>query len=85
MAAPKRAVRQSVSLPADLARRVRAIAKNRKLSASRILVELVETGIEARTRREREFFALAERFRAAADPKDAERLGEELGRMVFGN
>ena len=35
-------------------------------------------------RRQEEFHALAERFRAATDPKKVERLGEELGRMVFG-
>jgi hypothetical protein len=27
---------------------------------------------------------LAERFRAASDPKEVARLGDELGRMVFG-
>jgi hypothetical protein len=27
---------------------------------------------------------LAERFRAASDPKEVARLGAELGRMVFG-
>ena len=30
------------------------------------------------------FFDLAERLRAASDPKEAKRLGEQLGRMVFG-
>jgi hypothetical protein len=54
------------------------------LSASRMLVELVEEGIAARKRREKEFFELAERFRAATDPNEAERLGDELGHMVFG-
>ena len=31
-----------------------------------------------------EFFNLAERFRSATDPEEAKRLGDELGRMVFG-
>ena len=32
-----------------------------------------------------EFFELAERYRAATDPKVVARLGDELGRMVFGD
>ncbi len=77
-------VRQSVTLPAGVARQIRSMAKSRCLSANRVLVELVEEGIEARKRKEKAFFELAERFRAATDPKEAERLGDELGRMVFG-
>jgi len=34
-------------------------------------------------RKQQEFFELAERFRTATDPKEAERLGDELGRMVL--
>jgi hypothetical protein len=76
-------VRQSVTLPAKVAREVRSLAKGRRLSANRVLVELVEEGIEARRRKQQEFFDLAKRFRSATDPKEVERLGNELGRMVF--
>ena len=31
-----------------------------------------------------EFLELAERFRNATDPREIKRLGEQLGRMVFG-
>jgi len=34
---------------------------------------------------EAQFFKLVERFRAATDPEQVKRLGDELGRMVFGN
>lgn len=77
-------VRRSVTLPADVARKVGTIAKQRRLSDNRVLVELIEQGIETRQRKEREFFALAERFRAARDPEQVKRLGDELGRFVFG-
>ncbi len=77
-------VRQSVTLPSTVAKQIRTMAKSRRLSANRVLVELVEEGIEARQRKEKEFFDLAERFRAAKDPAEAERLGDQLGRMVFG-
>jgi hypothetical protein len=49
-----------------------------------MLVELIENGIETEKRKQREFFDLAEKFRASKDPEEAKRLGEELGRMVFG-
>ena len=60
------------------------MARTRRLSSSRMLVELIENGIEAEKRKQREFFDLAERFRSASDPEEAKRLGDQMGRMVFG-
>lgn len=77
-------VRRSVSLPAPIAKQVDRLAKSQRLSDNRVLVELIELGIEARKQKEKEFFELAERFRAAEDPDQAKRLGDQLGRMVFG-
>lgn len=77
-------VRQSITLPANLAAQVRTMAKNRRLSANRIVVELLESGIEAEKRKHHEFLQLAERFRSATDAEEVKRLGEQLGRMVFG-
>ncbi len=78
-------VRQSVSLPAKVAGEVRSMAKGQRLSANRMLVELVEEGLAVRRRKEQEFYDLARRYRAASNPKEAERLGHELGRMIFGD
>lgn len=78
-------VRQSVSLPAKVAAQVRSLAKTRRVSANRMLVELIENGMEAEKRKQKEFFDLAERFRRATDPEEARRLGEQMGRMVFGD
>ena len=80
----EKAVRQSVSLPPRLAKQVGSRAKSRKLSKNRMLLELIENGIDAEKRKQQEFFALAERFRNEQDPEAVNRLGEELGRMVFG-
>jgi hypothetical protein len=77
-------VRRSVTLPAQVDREVEAIAKRRRLSGNRVLVELVELGLEARKEKEKAFFDLAERFRDADDPKQVRQLGDELGRFVFG-
>lgn len=77
-------VRRSVTLPPEVARQVDTMAKQRRLSDNRVLVELIEQGIEARKQREKAFFELAERFRAANDPEQVKRLGDELGRLMFG-
>lgn len=79
-----RTVRQSISLPANVAAQVRSLAKARRLSANRMLLELIENGMEAEKRKQQEFFDLAERFRNASDPQEVKRLGDEMGRMVFG-
>jgi hypothetical protein len=54
------------------------------LSDNRVLVELIELGIEASKQKEKAFFELADRFRASGHPDEVKRLGEELGRFVFG-
>ena len=84
MKTANKTVRQSVSLPSSVAAQVRSLAKTRRLSANRLLVELIENGIEAEKRKQREFFDLAERFRTATNPEEIKRLGDQMGRMVFG-
>ena len=77
-------VRRSVTLPAQIAQQVERLAKRRRLSDNRVLVELIEQGIEATKRKEQMFFELAERFRSSKDPDVVKKLGDELGRFVFG-
>jgi hypothetical protein len=80
----RKAVRRSVSLPAEIDKAVHGIAKRRRLSENRVLVELIEQGIESAKQSEQAFFELAERFRSANDPTEVKRLGDDLGRFVFG-
>lgn len=77
-------VRRSVTLPGAVAKQVDSIASRRRLSDNRVLVELIELGIEASKQKEKVFFELAERFRAATDTAESKRLGDQLGRFVFG-
>ena len=77
-------VRRSITLPARIADQVERIARKKRLSDNRILVELVEQGLEAQKEKEKAFFALAERFRSASDASEAKELGDQLGRFVFG-
>jgi DNA-binding MarR family transcriptional regulator len=51
-------LRQSVSLSPRVARRVRALARLKKASASRVIAELIKSGLEARTRNENDSFSL---------------------------
>jgi len=77
-------VRRSVALPLQVAKQVDRMAKRRRLSDNRVLVELIEEGIAAQKKKEQTFFELAERFRAAKDPEEVRRSGDNLGRFVFG-
>ena len=49
------------------------------------IVELIETGLEAREREKRRFFELADRLADSADASKQKRLKEELARMTFGD
>jgi hypothetical protein len=79
-----RSVRRSIALPAKLARKINSLAKRRRLSDNRVLLELIEQGIDAQKQKEKTFFELASRFRAASEPEEVKTLGDELGRLVFG-
>jgi hypothetical protein len=78
-------VRQSVTLPPRVARRVRSIAKARRTSASRVLVELVESGLEAADREKQHFLDVAERLAQSNDHAEQARLKDELARLTFGD
>ena len=60
------------------------MAKARRLSANRMLLELIENGMEAEKMKQQQFFDLSERFRNSTDPDEVKRLGDQMGRMVFG-
>jgi len=84
MGITEKAIRQSVSLPSPLAKRVKALAKSRKVSSNRILVELVETGLRSKEEEKRRFFELADLLSKSTDTKEQQELKEQLARMTFG-
>jgi metal-responsive CopG/Arc/MetJ family transcriptional regulator len=84
MANTEKAVRQSVSIPARIAKRVKALAKTEKTSASRVLVDLIETGLASKEAEKERFFSLTARLTESRDPAEQERLKSELARMTFG-
>lgn len=80
----QKTVRQSVSIPKPLARRVQKLAQAQETSTNRVLVELIETGIESKEAEKARFFELADRLNASSDPAEQKRIKEELARMTFG-
>ncbi len=84
MATGEKAVRQSVSLPPTLARRVKALAKSQKVSSNRILVDLVEAGLRSKEEEKRKFLELADQLSKSTDAKEQQDLKEQLARMTFG-
>jgi predicted transcriptional regulator len=84
MAQSEKVVRQSISLPSSIARQVKTLANRERTSANRVIVNLIETGLEAREREKRAFFELAERLATSSNAAEQKRLKEELARMTFG-
>lgn len=85
MSTTEKSVRQSVTLPPRVARRVKSLAKSRRTSASRVLVDLVEAGLDAADREKQHFLDVAERLAQAKDPAEQARLKDELARLTFGD
>ena len=84
MAEAEKTIRQSVSIPVGIAKRVRTLAKTRKTSANRVLVDLIEAGLQSKEAEKERFFSLVSRLTESSDPSERERLKEELARMTFG-
>jgi len=84
MAQPQKSVRQSVTLPSSVARRVQVLAKRRRTSANRVIVDLIESGLETKEREKMAFFEVADRLTQTSDDAEQKRLKEELARMTFG-
>ena len=84
MSIAEKPVRQSVSLPARIARRVKSLAQAGNTSTSRLIVDLIESGLDAREREKQRFLELADRLARSRDQEEQKRLKEELARMTFG-
>ena len=85
MPTTEKPVRQSVTLPPRVAKRVKSLAKSRRTSASRVLVDLVESGLDAADREKQHFLDVAERLARSTDPAEQARLKDELARLTFGD
>ena len=78
-------IRRSISLPAELAEKIDAIAASRHVSGNRAIIDLLTDAILVYQRRRTAFLELADRFQKSKDPAETDRPREELARMTFGN
>ena len=85
MPVASKSIRQTVSLPALVARKVRAVAQASKTSTSKVITALIETGLQAREREKQEFLDLADQLSRTRDPEEQRRLKDELARRTFGD
>lgn len=77
-------IRRSITVPAELAEKIDAIADSRHVSSNRAIVDLLGDAITAYEQRRTAFLDLADRFQKSTDPAETARLREELARMTFG-
>ena len=64
---------------------MKSLAKRKTVSESRVIVELIEAGLEAREREKERFFDLADRLAQSSDAAEQQRIKEELARLTFGD
>ncbi len=79
-----RSVRQSVTIPATLAKEVRRVARERHVTMSRALVVLAERGVRAETEAKEQLAACYNRFLSEQDPARKDAAGRDLIRVIFG-
>jgi hypothetical protein len=77
-------VRQSVTMPVELAAEVKRVARKKHLTMSRALVDLAQRGVEAEAAARENLQAAYRRFMAESNPKRKGEAGQDLVRAIFG-
>lgn len=78
------ALRQSVTVPADKAKKIRQYAKKHKLTMSKALVELANRGLRAEYVEQLEFDRLARIVNESNDSKVRDKAIEALVKLTLG-
>jgi hypothetical protein len=63
---------------------VKSLAQTNKTSTSRVIVALIESGLDAKEQERRRFLEIADRLGRSRDTEEQKRLKDELARMTFG-
>lgn len=71
-------------MPASLAAAVRRVAKERRLTMSRALVDLAERGVRAEAEAKAQLSAAYQTFMDETEPKRKNAAGRDLIRAIFG-
>lgn len=63
---------------------VKRLARSERTSATRAIVKLIETGLDAKAAERQRFLALVERLQSSTSPSEQKRLKKELAVLIFG-
>lgn len=74
----------SMTLPPQIDEQVRSIASRVGIGVEKTVVVLLKYGLEAMQAKEAKLADLSERLHVAQDSGERDRLGDELGREIFG-
>jgi hypothetical protein len=73
-------IRLTPDLYSDLSRR----AQETGLSMNRTVLQILRVGLDAERDKKQRLQNMLQRYRQCSDPEEAQRLGDELGEMIFG-
>ncbi len=76
--------RVSVALTPEIYAEIKARADQNEISLNRAILQLLRAGLEAESQKKQRLEEMLRQYRECTDAREAERLGDELGAMVFG-
>ncbi len=76
--------RLSIAIPPEIYREISVRAEQNDISLNRAVIQLLRVGLEAEQQKKQRLEELLRRYRECTDPQEAQRLGDELGAMIFG-
>jgi metal-responsive CopG/Arc/MetJ family transcriptional regulator len=76
--------RVSVPVTNEMLEQIESRARRAGVSRSTFLTRLLKYGLEAEQQRRDQFTQKIRQYRECADLAEVERLGEEIGAMIFG-
>ncbi len=76
--------RVSVPVSDEMLREIEARAQRAGVSRSAFLTRLLRYGLEAEQQKRDHFTQKIRQYRESTDPGEVERLGNEIGKMIFG-
>ena len=77
---PQISIRLTPDLYAELGKR----AEETGLSMNRTVLQVLRAGLDAERDKKQRLQHLLQKYRECPDPDEAQRLGDELGEMIFG-
>lgn len=76
--------RVSVPVAPEMLQEIEIRAKRAGVSRSAFLTRLLKYGLEAEQQKRDHFTQKIRQYRESTDPSEVERLGNEIGEMIFG-